>query len=97
MPVRVDEDRAIAVAVEGDADAAAALDAPPREVLRMRRSAIEIDVAAVGRRAQHLEVEPELLNSRGATVVVAPLAVSIAIFRRPSRCGSGNASRACAM
>ena len=46
----VDENRAIAVAVERHAEAAAALDDHAREVLRVRRAAVEVDVASVGRR-----------------------------------------------
>ena len=47
LTAMVDEDRAIAVAVERDAHLAAALRHRAREPLRMRRSAAEIDVAAV--------------------------------------------------
>ncbi len=41
--------------------------------------------------------KPSSANSRGATVVVAPFAVSIASLNRPRLEGSGSASRACAM
>ena len=48
--------------------------------------------------AQEHDVEPELARTAAAPrVVVAPLAVSIASLKRPSRSGSGRASRACAM
>ena len=64
----VDEDRAIAVAVERDAHVAAALDDGPREPLGMRRAAVEVDVAAVRLVADDDGLEAEAANSRGATV-----------------------------
>ena len=65
---------------------------------RVRRAAIEVDVAAVGRRAQHLDVEAELANSRGATVVVAPFAVSIGELERGRAAADPAApAAACAM
>ena len=62
----------------------------------MRRAAIEVDVPAVGIVPEQVHVEPKLGEQPGATVVVAPLAVSTTILNRPRRCGSGNARRACA-
>ena len=47
----IDEDRAVAVAVERDAHLAAALDHGAGKRFGMRGAALEIDVAAVGRAA----------------------------------------------
>ena len=92
----VDEDRAIAVAVERHAHPVAALaherrpGAPgcvePHSRLMLRPS---------GSSPMTVTSKPSSRNSRGATVVVAPLAVSIARRKRPSRSGSGSAG-ACA-
>ena len=58
----IDQDGAVAVAVERHTDTARLLDHRALQVLRMRRAAIEIDVAAVGRRAQQVDVEAQLLE-----------------------------------
>src|SRR5947208_1753765 len=55
----IDEDRAIAVAVERDAHPASMLDDRAREPLRMGRAAAQVDVAAIGLIADHLDVEAE--------------------------------------
>ena len=65
-PVRIDEDRAIAVAVEGDAHPAALRRAPARQRLGMRRAAVEVDVAAVGLVAEHVDVEAEVAETAAA-------------------------------
>ena len=59
FPVVIDEDRAIAVAVERDAHPASMLDDRAREPLRMGRAAAQVDVAAIGLIADHLDVEAE--------------------------------------
>ena len=60
----IDEDRAVAVAVERDAGSAPALDDEPRERLGMRRPAAQVDVAAVRLVADDDRVEPEALEQR---------------------------------
>ena len=55
----IDEQRAIAVAVEGDAEARAGVDDLARQTVEMRRAAIEVDVAAVRVDADRLDVEAE--------------------------------------
>ena len=89
----IDEDRAIAVAVERDAEPAAGGDDLAREPRRVRRAAREIDVAAVGliRRAARL-ADPSSVNNAGAVAVVAPLAMSTAI-RAPSSTPAVGSSR----
>ena len=69
----VHQDRAIAVAVEGHAEPAPPLDDDARQVLRVGRAAVQVDVAAVRRGAQDLNVEAQLAeqprrHSRGRAV-----------------------------
>ena len=64
LPAVIDEDRAIAVAVERHAHLAAALDHRPRQQLGMRRPALQVDVAAVGLIADHLDVEAHAAEQR---------------------------------
>ena len=59
-PISVDEDGAVAVAVEGDADAALPFDHRARQTLGMGRSAIEVDVPAIRCGAQQLDIEAQL-------------------------------------
>ena len=56
----VDEDGAVAVAVEGHAHAVPALADERAQAFGMRGAAIEVDVAPVGLIADHGEVEPEV-------------------------------------
>ena len=67
------------------------LDDRPRQQLGMRRSAVQVDVAAVGLIADDdRSRSPRLLNSSGATVVVAPFAQSIAELEAAERRRFGN-------
>ena len=76
----IDEQRAIAVAVERHAEARLRRHHRLREAVEVRRAAIEVDVAAVGRDADRLDVETRAArNSAGAIGAVAPLAQSITI------------------
>ena len=59
LPVGVDENRAVAVPVERDPEPAALLTNDVRKTLRVCGTAIQIDVPAVGRRADHLDVVTE--------------------------------------
>ena len=61
-PVGIGEDRAIAVAVEGDAHPALPLPHGLRQALGMRRAAAEVDVPAIRRPAQHEQLEAQLLE-----------------------------------
>ena len=96
MPaVRVDEDRAVAVAVVRDAERRAAVDHASRPA---PRAAVEpqpqVDVAAVGLAADAARRRSRgPRNSRGATVVVAPLAQSTTIRSRPASVRVGRMSR----
>ena len=60
LPFVIDQDRAIAVAVERDAEAEAVVPHEFGERFRMRRSAMQVDVASVGLVADHGDVEAEL-------------------------------------
>ena len=75
---RVDEDRAVAVAVEGDAKR---VTAPRRPVFASGSGAVEPQPRLMFRPSGWLPMwltsKPRSSNSRGATVVVAPLAQSI--------------------
>ncbi len=61
----VDKDRAIAVAVEGDAHVASALDHELRKCLGVRRSAVEVDISAIGTVPDDFEVEAKALKQQG--------------------------------
>ena len=72
---------------------AAALDDQRRQALEMRRAAVEVDVAAVRLVADHARRRsPSSRNSRGATVVVAPLAQSRPMRAPAQRAGDRAAS-----
>src|SRR5687768_17628840 len=58
------EDGAVAVAVVGNTHAATALDDSPRQQFRRRRSASEVDVAAVRRAANTFRIEAKLREER---------------------------------
>ena len=97
-PCGVDENRPVAIAIERHAHPAAKLAdrarescsgcVDPQSRLMFRPSGCALSTCTSN---------PSSRNSLGATVVVAPFAVSIAILKRPSRSGSGSASRACAI
>ena len=94
----IDEDRAIAVAVERDAHPAVALDerrAPDRSGCVDPQSRLMFRPSGAALKSS--TSKPSSSNSRGATVVVAPFAVSTASLNCPSRSGLGSASLAWAM
>ena len=63
-PAVVGENRAVAVAVERHTHPAAACDHGAREQLRMRRTALQVDVASVGPVPDHDRVEAEAAEQR---------------------------------
>ena len=67
-PTFVHEDRAIAVAVEGDAEPEASVDDSSDQLVRVCGSAVEVDVPPIGSVADERYVEPELTKqTRGHT------------------------------
>ena len=90
----VDENRPIAVAVEGHAHVAAALDDRPRQKLRdasIRNRRLMLRPS--GWFAMTTASNPRLAKSSGATVVVAPFAQSMASLKPSSAAASGNTAR----